>query len=57
MSGRKRSLLTDMFRQVKRPRVAPTVGQTNGFIDGKGGKLLNGAKKQKVVFTVFSVYL
>lgn len=36
MSGRKRSLLTDMFRQVKRPRVAPTVGQTNGFIDGKG---------------------
>ena len=38
MSGRKRSLLTDMFRQVKRPRVAPTVGQTNGFIDGKGGK-------------------
>lgn len=36
MSGHKRSLLTDMFRQVKRPRVAP-VGQTNRFIDGKGG--------------------
>ena len=40
MSGRKRSLLTDMFRQVKRPRVAPTVGQTNGFLDGKEGKMI-----------------
>ena len=37
MSGRKRSLLTDMFRHVKRPRVAPAVGQANGLIDGKEG--------------------
>lgn len=37
MSGRKRSLLTDMFRQVKRPRVTPAVGQANGFIEGKEG--------------------
>ena len=36
--SRKRSLLTDMFRQVKRPRVAPPVGQVNGLMDGKEGK-------------------